>query len=116
MKLITHNHVVPKVRWVELYLHFLMCIDSVYRDFTFSFYLIMLPVAHDSSNRMNSYRLTINMERIFDHSHSMAALSHLNAATAIPSHNVCIAEVSNKRIFSAQFAVLSQHYPCVFPK
>jgi len=40
MKLFTHIHLVPKVRWVELYLHFLTCLYGLYRDdFTLSFYL-----------------------------------------------------------------------------
>jgi len=58
MKLFTHNHLVPKVRWVELYLHFLMCLHGLYRDdFTLSFYLITLPVAHDGSIK---WKLLIN--------------------------------------------------------
>jgi len=42
----------------------------------------------------------------------MSALSHMNAASAVPSHNTCTAEVSNERKY---FLPSLQYHPSIIP-
>ena len=51
------------------------------------------------------------MEHIFCHC-SMAALSHVNAASAVPSHNICTTKMSNEIKY---FLPNLQYYPSIMP-
>jgi hypothetical protein len=51
------------------------------------------------------------MESFITHQ-NMAALSHINAASAVPSHGICIADVFNERKFLWPNL---QQYPSIIP-